>query len=73
VSTANIFQNSVSPPLFTATTGQEGYNRPRSPQNIASGRLKGNGEVKKPAKDFPKLPGFAPPVSQSRLRLLLCS
>ncbi|GFZ43370.1 hypothetical protein JCM24511_01090 [Saitozyma sp. JCM 24511] len=61
VSTANIFQNSVSPPLFTATTGQEGYNRPRSPQNIASGRLKGNGEVKKPAKDFPKLPGFAPP------------
>jgi hypothetical protein len=71
VPTANIFQNSVSPPLFTATAGHEGYTAPRSPQNTASGRSKGNGEIHKPAKDFPKLPGFAPPVSLMHRRSAL--
>jgi hypothetical protein len=37
-------------------------NQPRSPQNTAAGR--GTGELPKVAREFPKLPGFAPPDHQ---------
>lgn len=91
VPTANIFNNSVSPPsLFNQSPsslqaqnhGLHQQNQfmshqpqiPQSPQNIATGRSnesggddRGRNREKKRVGDFPKLPGFAPPVSITRL------
>jgi len=76
ISTANIFSNSVSPPDIFGTGPSSGPGMsPRqgtmfppptqpSPQNTASGRLSGaSSKARKRPQDFPKLPGFAPPVS----------
>lgn len=76
---ANLFQkSSTTPPsVFSMTSpanqshaGQAYGARddPRSPQNIASGRTSGP----KPAQDkaWPKLPGFAPPVSMEVIMLI---
>ncbi|OCF31845.1 hypothetical protein I317_03349 [Kwoniella heveanensis CBS 569] len=74
---SSIFPSSVSPPnifpaddLMMQFTTQSGTNSGRgaSPQNTAVGarRRDGNGfpTPKKKLKDFPKLPGFAPPNHQ---------
>lgn len=75
VSTANIFQTSVSPPdIFGAGSGSNTspHNMsmypppiPHSPQNTASGRRNDRSRSDRTNRDqeFPKLPGFAPPVS----------
>ena len=75
VSTANIFQTSVSPPdIFGAGSGSNTspHNMsmypppiPHSPQNTASGRRNDRSRSNRTNRDqeFPKLPGFAPPVS----------
>lgn len=72
VPTANIFQTSVSPPDIFHTSPHNAQMFPGpvpiSPQNTASGRLlegKRSRDRKRPG-DFPKLPGFAPPVSAAR-------
>lgn len=67
INTASIFQQNVSPPsIFNQSSPsralQTQLNLPRSPQNTASGR--GSTEQQKPTRDFPKLPGFAPPDHQ---------
>ena len=75
VSTANIFQTSVSPPdIFGAGSGSNASPHnismfpppiPHSPQNTASGRRddRSKSKTRKRDQEFPKLPGFAPPVS----------
>lgn len=64
VPTSSIFPQNVSPPSIFNNNTSPGitYNRPSSPQNTATGR--GGSESLRPLrqKDFPKLPGFAPPV-----------
>jgi hypothetical protein len=67
INTASIFQQNVSPPsIFNQTSPSHGMqmqlNQPRSPQNTARGRA--ISEQQQPAREFPKLPGFAPPDHQ---------
>lgn len=57
VPTANIFTNSVSPPSVFGSFGGP------SPQNFASGRALSSAAKAVDQQQFPKLPGFKPPVS----------
>ena len=78
VSTANIFQTTISPASAFAhdspdlASGQRMTFAPRSPQNTASGRSQealDNQRVGSTKRTFPKLPGFATPVSSIGLDL----
>jgi hypothetical protein len=67
INTASIFQQNVSPPsIFNQTSPshamQMQLNQPPSPQNTAAGR--GISQTRNPTREFPKLPGFAPPDHQ---------
>jgi hypothetical protein len=73
-----IFQNSTSPASAFGTGSGTSPSVPhttssfphKSPSNFASGRLSGKGKQKEEAKDWPKLPGFAPPVSVTHLHVV---
>ena len=75
VATANIFQTSVSPPqIFGQSPNTTNHLFPNvsaipsSPQNKASGRLATRNSDQIIPKEFPKLPGFAPPVSCAAMK-----